>query len=111
MEEITDQMLFNLYNDTLSKCGTYLYDANNDIIEYSIYEDFDIGVHSFLHLDNLNKLNRVGLISIDKLSKSILLRDKFIKLQNSSDWGIENFKISEKWKEIMMLCDELKVMK
>jgi hypothetical protein len=108
MEQIPEQKLLDLYNDTLNKCGVYLLNEEDETIEYNIYEDFDIGVHSFLHSDNLQKLYDKGLISIDKLNKSTLLRNKFIDLQNSDEWGFENFRTSEKWKEIMILSDEVK---
>lgn len=108
MEQITVQALFELYNDTISKCGVYLLYEEDETIEYNIYEDFDIGVHSFLHPDNLQRLYDNGLISIDKLNKSTLLRNKVIALQDSEEWGFENFRTSEKWREIMTLSDEIK---
>lgn len=108
MEQVTDQELLEFYNDTINKCGIYLLNEDDETIEYNIYEDFDIGVHSFLHMNNLQKLYNKGLISIDKLKKSILLRNKVIDLQNSDEWNFENFKTSKKWNEIMILSDEIK---
>jgi len=108
MEAITDQRLFELYNDTLSKCGMYLFDEEDDVVEYNIFEEFDIGVHSFLHIDSLNRLYKNGFISPNKLTKSITLRDKVIQLQNSNEWAIESFRTSKKWQEILLLCDEIK---
>ncbi len=108
MEKITDKELWKFYNDTLSKCGVYLLNEDDETIEYNIYEEFDIGVHSFLYTDNLQKLYDKGFISIDKLNKSILLRSKVIDLQKTDEWRFENFRTSEKWKEIMVLSDEIK---
>ncbi|HEY9009210.1 MAG TPA: hypothetical protein VIM75_23905 [Ohtaekwangia sp.] len=108
MEQVTDEELLELYNDTINKCGIYLLNEADETIEYNIYEDFDIGVHSFLYTDNLQKLYSKGLISIDKLNKSILLHNKVIDLQSSDEWKFENFRTSEKWKEIMRLCDEIR---
>jgi len=110
MEHITVHELYELYNDTLKKCGVYLLNETDEIIAYNIYEEFDIGVHSFFHIDNLSRLQKAGLISLDKLDASSLLRDKVIQLQHSNEWRIENFKTSIKWKEIMKLADEIKEM-
>ncbi len=110
MGQITDEELFDLYNDTIEKCGIYLLKEEDETIEYNIFEEFDIGVHTFLYIDNLKKLYHKKLISLDKLCKSIMLREKFIDLQDSDEWSVEKFKTSKNWKEIMMLSDEIKNM-
>jgi len=106
-----EQKLLELYNDTLEKCGVYLLSEDDEVIAYNIYEEFDIGVHSFLYMDNLKKLYDQGLISLDKLNDSHMLRDLVIQLQNSGEWGIENFRTSKKWRKIMELSDRLRLMK
>lgn len=108
MKNITDKELLELYLDTLNKCGVYLLDEDDATIEYAIYEEFDIGVNSFLHINSLKKLYDKELISIDKLNLSILLRTKVMELQNSDEWDFVNFRTSKKWKEIMVLADKIK---
>lgn len=108
MEQITEQELFEFYNDTLNKCGVFLLQEDDETIEYNIYEDFDIGIHSFFHPDSLQRLYDSGLISEDKLNESILLRNKVIDIQNTDEWGFEHLRTSEKWKEIMTLSDKIK---
>jgi hypothetical protein len=108
MEQITEQQLLEFYNDTLDKCGTFLLDEDDDTIEYNIYEDFDIGIHSFFHINSLQKLYDSGLISADKFNESMLLHNKVIDLQDTDEWGFEHFRTSESWKEIMKLCDKIK---
>lgn len=111
MENITIDTLFELYEDTIDKCGSYLLEEEDETIEYNVFEEFDIGVHSFLHIDNLNKLCQKGFISKDKMDKSLMLRDKVIQLQNSNEWNIDSLKASEKWRDVFSLCDELKALK
>jgi hypothetical protein len=108
MKQVTEQELLNLFNDTLNKCGTYLLNEDDSTIEYSIYEEFDVGVNSFFHEDSLKILLENNLINLTVYKKSSLLRKKLKELELSSDWGIENFKSSLKWKEIMLLADEIK---
>ncbi|WP_266366932.1 hypothetical protein [Tellurirhabdus rosea] len=108
MEKITEQTLLNFYNDTLNKCGIFLLKEDDETIEYCIYEDFDIGIHSFFHINNLQRLYNSNLISLEKLNESVLLRSKVINLQNNDEWGFEHFKTSKRWKEIMILSDKIK---
>lgn len=108
MKTMTDQERIGLFNDTLNKCGKYLLLEDNETIEYNIYEDFDIGVHSFMHIDNLQKFYEKGLISLSQFNKSIQLRDMVINLQSTGEWEFKHFRISEKWMEIMELSDEIK---
>jgi hypothetical protein len=108
MEQITDQELIEFYYDTLNKCGKFLLNEDDDIIKLNIYEDFDIGIHSFFHINSLQRLYDCALICEDKLNDSVLLRHKVIELQNSNEWSFEYFRISEKWKEIMILSDKIK---
>ncbi len=109
MEETTLRERFELYNDTINKCGTYLLTTDDETIEYIIYEEFDIGIHSFLHIDNLKILFENGLISKGKMNKSLELREKVIQLQSSGEWGIEYLRKSKKWMEVFLLCDELNI--
>ncbi len=96
--------------DTLQKCGTYLLDADKTTIEYNIFEEFDIGAISFLHINNLIILKDAGLINELVMSKSIELRDKFMELQGNEKWNIESVKNSTEWLEILELSDEMKRM-
>lgn len=108
MNQITINELYELYQDTLSKCATYLLSETDEIVGWSIYEEFDIGVHTFLHKNNLAKLYDAGLISIERMNDSTKLREKVIQLQGTYEWDIVYFRTSEKWREIMLLCDKLR---
>lgn len=110
MEPITTEKLFELYKDTLDKCGSYLLKENDDVIKYNVFEEFDIGIHSFFHSDNLRTLYLKGFISEDKLLKSNLLRDKVIILQNSQEWNMHSLKTSKNWRDVFALCDDIKAL-
>lgn len=109
-EEIKVAKLMELYLDTLQKSGLYLLNEDDEVIEYNIFEEFDIGVISFLHIDNLKKLESSGLISNEVLEKSSELRGKVINLQQSEKWSIEGLRSSSEWREILELSDEIKKM-
>ena len=47
MKKISLEELMELYKYTLEKCGTYLLEVEDKIIEYNIFEEFDIGIHTY----------------------------------------------------------------
>ena len=99
-----------LYVDTINKCGTYLLSEDDVIIGYNIFEEFDTGVISFFHSDNLQKLNDVGLISDEIMYKSTTLRDLVHELQQGDKWNINAVRNSSEWKKVLELADEIKIM-
>ena len=110
VEEINIRKLMELYLDTIDKCGMYLLNSDNEVIEYNVFEEFDIGVVSFLHDDNLIRLKKAEIINDKILAKSCLLRDLVMKLQNGDKWNVGAVKNSTEWREILELADEIKVM-
>lgn len=108
MEQLREQKLLELYNDTLEKCGAFLLDEDDETIGYNIYEEFDIGVFSYFHVDSMQRLHESGLISTVKFNESNLLRRIVIDLQSNSEWDIRHFRTSDKWREVMRMCDRLK---
>ncbi len=108
MYKLTTIDLFENYKDTLIKCGTYLLDEDDEVIEYNIYECFDIDIQTFFHKENLEKLLSNGLINESIKEKSLEIRDLVIAHRTSKDWSIDFFKSSQNWLKIMQLCDRLK---
>jgi hypothetical protein len=107
MKEITLEKLYSFYLDTVHRCGTYLLKMSDDDIEHEIFEEFDIGCVSFLFPDNLRKLYQGGYISLEKMNKSILLREKVTKVQEANEWDIESIRTTQDWKDILELGDEI----
>ena len=110
INEITIAKLKDLYLATLQKSGLYLLYEEDEVIEYNIFEEFDIGVMSFLHENNLAKLKNAGLISNNVMEKSSELRSKVIDLQQSQEWNVEGVRSSLKWRKVLELSDEIKRM-
>ncbi len=108
MKEISIDKLMELYVDTISKCGIYLLSQDDVVIGYNIFEEFDIGVISFLHIDSLQKLNDAGLINGEVMEKSSMLRSMVMELQDSPKWSVEGVRSSPEWRKILELSDEIK---
>jgi predicted RNA-binding protein associated with RNAse of E/G family len=105
--QISLNKLLELYVDTLNKCGTYLLAGDDETILYNIFEEFDIGIVSFLHEDSLTKLLEGGLISKNEMEEAINIRKKTLELQEKNEWNIDFFRTSENWRELLNLCDEI----
>ncbi|MCL2086491.1 MAG: hypothetical protein FWH05_02710 [Oscillospiraceae bacterium] len=100
--------LMELYIDTLKKCSVDLLEACDEDIEYNIFEEFDIGVVSFLHERALSTLKNANLINEEIANKSMRLRNEFIGLQNSNLWNVYSVKNTSEWKQLLELSDEIK---
>lgn len=108
MDQISLERLMELYVDTISKCGLYLLSMDDRCVEYNIFEEFDIGVISFLHADTLKKLNKAGLISDQMMEKSSTLRNWVQALEGGEYWNVTSVRYSSEWREILELADEIK---
>lgn len=49
MDNISVGELNDLFVDTIQRCTCDLIDKDDETIEYELFEEFDLGVHSFLH--------------------------------------------------------------
>jgi hypothetical protein len=107
MEKISLERLMELYVDTIKKCGTYLLNEDDAVIGYNIFEEFDIGVISFLHINNLQKLNDAGLISDEMMRKSSILRNLVLELQQGDEWNVSAVRGSIEWLKVLELADEI----
>lgn len=105
---ISTNKLMEFYIDTLEKCGTYLLKMSDEDIEYNIFEEFDLGVISFLHDDTLSKFKEANLITEEISQKSSVLRSNFMLLQNTDQWNVDSVRNSENWNKILKLSDEIK---
>ncbi len=108
MEIITPEMLMELFLDTLNRCGLFLLNEDDEEIGYSIFEEFDIGVISFLHDDSLSRLRNCGFINDEILRKSQELRRMVRELDGSDIWNVNSVRQSQQWFEIMELSDHIK---
>lgn len=108
MEKISISKLMELYVDTIDKCGTYLLSEDDMVIGYNIFEEFDTGVISFLHIDVLQRLNDAGLISDEMVYKSSILRDLALELQQGDEWNVNAVRNSSDWRKVLELADEIK---
>ncbi|CAH1228310.1 hypothetical protein [Paenibacillus sp. JJ-223] len=108
MGKISTGKLLELYVDTIDKCGTYLLSEDDTVIGYNIFEEFDTGVISFLHVDVLQRLNDAGLISDEMVYKSSILRDLVLELQQGDEWNVNAVRNSPDWRRVLELSDEIK---
>ena len=107
---MSDKQLMELYIDTLKKCGLFLIKMSNEDIEYNIFEEFDIGVTTFLHDTVLQRLKAAGFIDDVIEEKSKYLRRQYLLLQNSNIYTVHAIKNDMRWRNLLKLSDEIKEM-
>lgn len=95
---------------TLRRCGKFLLNSTDTVIETYIFEDFDIGVRSDMCDQNLEIFIEEGWIDEDIKEKCLRLRKMFtdIQLKQSKLWNVQSVRISKTWLEILELSDEIK---
>ena len=110
MVDIGEEKLMELFVDTLHKCGLNTLKMSDEYIAYSIFEEFDIGATSFLHMNTLSRLRASNMIDDKIVHKSSDLRNKYFHLQHGDQWNIESIKRSNEWMEVLKLSDEIKTL-
>jgi len=108
VNKITIGKLFELYLDTLDKCGENSKNLSDEMIEYNIFEEFIVGVTSFLASNSLDDLLDNGLIDEQIYCNSEELRRYTLELDGSNQWNISSFRNAESWNKIMVLSDKIK---
>lgn len=108
MNKITIGKLFELYLDTLNKCGEKTRHMSDELIGYNIFEEFIVGATSFFASNSLNDLLDNGLIDEQIYSDSEKLRKHTLNLDGSNQWDVSSFRSAESWNEIILLSDKIK---
>ena len=108
MSEISVAELYDLYLDTIGRCTSELLQGNDEELRYNLFEEFDIGAHSFLHDDNLTKLWHAGYIDDEMVKVSREVRGRWLALQTKV-WEVEEIRNSKEWKGLFELCDQLEL--
>ena len=94
----------------LEQCGCFLLNVDENDIEYHIFEEFDIGVRTYMYDDMLELFLENGLIDENIEQKCRLLRNLFVYIEPNYQelWNVESVKTSKVWQEILELSDEIK---
>lgn len=110
MNEISLNKKYELFIETLNQCGQFLLNADNEDIEYYLFEEFDSNSISFLSKEMLKTLLMENLINDEIYNKSLLLAQKFRDLEGTKLWNINMVKNRKEWGEILMLSDQIKAL-
>ena len=106
MNKITNKQLFDLYVDTANRCSSDVKLLTDEEIEYNIFKEFDVGVMSFFHDDNLNKIIDEGVIKKEAFQISKEIRNRWIEL-DKNNWTINEIKSHPVWNSLFFSCDRL----
>jgi hypothetical protein len=106
VDEISLDELNELYLDTVARCTSELLHRSDEEIEYELFEEFDVGVHSFLHDDSLARLRHASYIDDEMLAISKEVRGRWLALQKTS-WTLDEIRTKKEWQELFALCSRL----
>lgn len=108
MRDISPRQLYEFYLDALQRCTSDLLNRDDEDIEYELFEEFDIGAHSFLHEANLLRLREAGYIDDEVMRASNAVRAKWLELQESGR-SIHEIRTREGWRELFRMCDAIRM--
>ena len=112
MNEISLAELNELFVDTLERASMKLLSQDDEEIGCQIFEEFDTGAHSFLHIITLEKLEKAGFINEEIKTLSLQLREMSVQLL---DGGIirnaDAVKTNKDWHKVLELSDKIKDLK
>ncbi len=108
MEKIAVGKLFELYLDTLELCSEDTKLLSDELIEYNIFEEFIVGITSFMAPVSLDRLLDNGLIDKQIYNDSEYLRGLILRLDGTAQWNVISFKNSESWNQVIKLSDKIK---
>ncbi|TGM98460.1 hypothetical protein [Leptospira dzoumogneensis] len=111
VREVEPKDLYYLYSDALNRCRIELLSADDETIEYEIFEEFDIEAVSFLHPEALMKLFQSGYISEEKMKKSEQLRELVDSLRENEEWSLESFRHSKNWVAVLEMAEQIRRLK
>jgi hypothetical protein len=104
MNEISVDELYDLYIDAVARYTSELRNRSDEEIGYELFEEFDIGAISYLHEDNLRKLQVAGYIDNKILTVSKEIRVKWLALQDKK-WTFEEIRTEKEWQDLFELCE------
>ena len=110
MREISPKELNSEFDATLSTFSSANLNEPDDELGRLVFEEFDIGITSFLHETSLKRLLCAGYIDNDIKELCAEFRMKAVlALRNYR--SVAAVRDSESWKEVIELCDKIKLLK
>lgn len=106
MKNISINELNDLFVDTLEKCTFELIHQNDEKLEYNLFEEFDVGVTSFLHEESLDRLFNKNHINNEIKQMATKLRELWFSVQNNETIrNAECVRRNSKWWKVLKLSD------
>ena len=110
MREISTKELNSEFDATLKACSTANLNAPDDELARLIFEDFDVGVTSFLHQSSLEALLYAGYIDNRIKELCTELREKAISALQKYR-SVVAVRGNEHWSAVIELSDRIKHLK
>ncbi len=100
---------YELYKKTLEECGSDILLEEEEVVAYKLFEEFATDAISFLHESLLDVLLDNGMIDNEIYEKSRELRKKYLSIEaDSTLLNVKAVRTAQKWKELLILSDEIR---
>lgn len=106
MEPISILELNELFIDTLQHGSSETLSKPDEEVEWHLFEEFDVGVISFLHEKSLSRLLAQGYINNEIKNLSSVLRRKAISLLKG-ERNVNFARTDKGWAELFKLTDRV----
>lgn len=103
-DDISPDQLYDLYVDTMARCSSSLLHKNDDDIAYDLFEEFDIGACSFLHVTSLTILHDAGYIDDVLMHLSMAIRHQWFFLQKGT-YSLSEIRTDKQWRRLYAMGD------
>ena len=112
MDETSLQKLNDLFVDALERATKKLLSQADEEIEYQLFEEFDIGAHTFLEEKNLETLKVAGFIDEEIKNLSHELRRMSLELlDGKKPRNADTVKTDSDWHKVLELSDKIRDLK
>jgi len=103
---ITVEELFELFIDAAYRGSSHTLQLSDEDVAYNLFEEFDIGVTSFFHDENLTKLQMAGFIDELMKNEARAARRQWLEIEEAQR-NTATARVSEKFRRVFQHCDAI----
>lgn len=110
VQQISIDRLYTLLLDTAQRGSSRVRSLPDEELEYNLFEEFDVGAHSFFHEASLNRLQEAGRIDVHVASLCAKARELWLSQIQANDRStVQQIRSDPKWDQLFECCDGIVV--
>ncbi len=114
MRTNSEQELLEVYIDTLERCTPAIRNCTDEEMLCFLFEDFSVEAWTYLHEDNVARLQAAGLIDEQMVQESKEIRERWLRLEEKwlrldpQTLPMYEIRHGREWSELFDLCESLR---